>query len=107
MYDFEVETDHPLGVTHFADVPFTFNWVPDGPPREFTHPPTRANVAVSEAWSATLIEFAKTGLPSGRGLPEWPKYSPGDLQSMRVRHEQLVVENPDGEMISIYQVPTV
>lgn len=107
VYDFEVKTDHPLGVTHFADVPFTFNWVPDGPPREFTHPPTRTNVAVADAWSATLVEFAKTGLPSGRGLPEWPKYSPEDLQSMRVRHEPQVVENPDGDMISVYQVPTV
>ena len=103
LYDFEVETDHELGVTHFADVPFTFNWVRDGHPREFVHPSTPENEEIAEMWSATVVEFVKHGDPNGHGLPEWPTYGPDDRSSLRVRRQSEVVQDVDADLLEIYR----
>ena len=104
VYDFEVETDHPLGVSHFADVPFTFNWIEEGHPWLFTHPPTAVNQGLAERWSRTVVAFATTGTPNGQGLPDWPQYTSDSFRCLRLRQEPDVVDNPDGEMLAIYRV---
>ena len=103
VYDFEVDTDHELGVTHFADVPFTFNWIREGHPREFVHPSTEANKALADAWSSTVIEFARSGSPVGRGLPDWPRFEAPAFRSLRVTHEPAVVSRSDGDLLDLYR----
>lgn len=106
VYNFEVETDHPLGIAHFSDVPFTFNWLEDGNPGLYVHAPTRENQALASLWSATVAAFARTGDPNGGGLPEWPNYTPVSHHCLWVSHSPEVVENPDGqELLDIYRVP--
>jgi len=93
-----------LGVTHFADIPFAFNWIPDDPPLSFVHKPTPENIELARKWSQTMVAFARTSDPNGAGLPQWPQYGPQDYQSLMVRHSPQIASNPDGDMLAIYQV---
>ncbi len=104
VYNFEVETDHELGITHFADVPFTFNWMEVGNPGLFVHPPTEINKQLAEQWSRTMMAFAKTGDPNGEGLPEWPQYQEDNYECLWLSQEPKLVSNPDGDMLEIYKV---
>ena len=99
-------TDHELGVTHGADVPFTFDWVSLGESMEFTHPASPEHRDLAKRWVATLVEFARTGSPNGHGLPDWPRYEPDDFRSLRFVHSPEVVDRSDGPMLDIYRVPT-
>ncbi|MBF2755329.1 MAG: carboxylesterase/lipase family protein [Gammaproteobacteria bacterium AqS3] len=105
VYDFEVETDHALGATHFSDVPFAFDWLNDEEPCTFVHPASADNLRLSAAWSRTMTAFAKTANPNGAGLPEWPRYGSEPLQCLRLHRQPEVVSNPDGDIIKIYRVP--
>ena len=104
VYNFELETDHALGIAHFADVPFTFNWLEEGNPGVFVHPPSDINCKLAEYWSKTMITFAKTGSPNGAGLPEWPKYQSGDFQCLWFAQQPDIVANPDADMVNLYRV---
>ncbi len=104
VYNFEVDTDHVLGIAHFADVPFTFKWLDEGHPMLFVHPPTEANQRLAEHWSSTIVAFARTGDPNGQGLPQWPQYTPDAHPCLRLRHDPDVVANPDADMLAIYRV---
>ena len=104
-YQFEVETEHPLGVTHFSDVPFAFNWVKPGHPKLFAHEPTQANQQLSKQWSSTLVAFARNGIPSGAGLPEWPTYKRPRLDSLRLSHTPEIVSRYEGDnLLKLYRV---
>ena len=105
IYDFELETDHELGVTHGADVPFTFDWVSLGESMEFTHPASPEHRDLAKRWVATLVEFARTGSPNGNGLPDWPRYEPDDFRSLRFVRSPGIVDRSDGPMLDIYRVP--
>ncbi len=104
VYNFEVETDHELGITHFADVPFTFNWIEEGNPALFVHPPTAINQQLALQWSSTVVEFAKTGSPNGHGLPQWPQYTAETQSCLWLSQEPMIVHHPDGDMPTICRV---
>ncbi|BFM17984.1 carboxylesterase/lipase family protein [Maricurvus nonylphenolicus] len=104
VYNFDVETDHPLGIAHASEIPFTFNWVSEDNPLCVFHQPTPINIELASKWSRTLIEFAKSGSPNGHGLPDWPQYTAEAYQCLRLSQQPAVIDNPDGNMLSIYQV---
>ena len=104
VYNFEVETDHPLGISHFADVPFTFNWMEEGHPMLFTHQPTADNRQLAEQWSRTVAAFARTGDPNGHGLPSWPQYKNDSHHCLWISQAPDIVANPDADMLAIYRV---
>lgn len=47
---------------------------------------------MADAW----ISFARTGNPNHAGLPEWPAYDPGKMQTMVFDDESRVEDDPDG-----------
>ena len=105
VYNFELETDHSLGIAHFADVPFTFNWMQEGNERLYVHPPTPENQELAVRWSGTIAEFARSGTPNGHGLPDWPRYQPDSFDTLNFAREPTIVANPDGDaMLSMYGV---
>ncbi|MBF2755327.1 MAG: carboxylesterase/lipase family protein [Gammaproteobacteria bacterium AqS3] len=104
VYSFDVETEHELGTTHGSDVPFIFNLTREGRPVFLVHPPTESNIRLAGQWSQTLVEFARTGDPNGKGLPQWLPYEAPDFHCLRLSRTPELVSNPDGDMLKIYRV---
>ena len=104
VYNFEVETDDPMGVTHAADIPFFFDWTDPENTIFFVHDATDAILTLADQWSKTVVAFARTGDPNGAGLPSWPKYGPDAFACLRIAHQPEIVGDPDGDMRQIYSV---
>lgn len=47
--------------------------------------------------SGSLVQFMKTGSPNGGGLPDWPKYSVANGETMILNDECAVENDPDRE----------
>lgn len=61
-----------LGAPHATDIPFVFDTVAARYGKDLTD----SDRAAAKAANAYWINFAKKGNPNGKGLPEWPAYSP-------------------------------
>lgn len=103
VYNFEVETDDTLGVTHAADIPFIFDWTSPEQTIFFVHEAMEANLRLADSWSKTVIAFAQSGDPNGAGMPLWPKYGPDAYSCLRVAHLPEIVDDPDGNMRKLYK----
>jgi para-nitrobenzyl esterase len=106
LYRFDLATTGmggKLGATHGAEVPFTFNWfassagMPGGSEGLFSlyDPNDPAVRRLAEAWSATVIAFARTGDPNGAGLPAWPRYAAADRASLVMGAESHIARGLD------------
>ncbi len=80
-------TDFPMGTPHAMDISYKFNNVQ--PPKEGEQPSMfgdnspescQASHNMAELWT----NFAKTGIPSAEGAPEWPEYNLNDRSTMRI-----------------------
>ena len=60
------------GAPHATEIPFVFDTVAARYEKDLTD----ADRATAQAANAYWVNFAKTGNPSGKDLPEWPAYSP-------------------------------
>jgi len=81
----------PYGPGHGTDVSYVFNnlRVPEGA----TVPPEDKEVA--RIMNAYWVNFAKTGNPNGKGLPEWPVYSSKTNRILDVQSDGKPVGKPD------------
>ncbi len=52
---------------------------------------------LSEKMAKTFINFARTGNPNGGGLPNWPKYTSANGETMILNDECVVKNDPDRE----------
>jgi para-nitrobenzyl esterase len=59
------------GAPHATEIPFAFDTVR----ARYTKALTPADQKASQAMHAYWVQFAKTGNPNRRGLPQWPQYS--------------------------------
>ncbi len=94
VYNFNVPTANPLGITHGSDVPFIFNAL-DSSGLNF-HDTSPENQRIAELWSSTLARFARTGDPNGGDLPEWPHYDRKNRACLILDHEPHIEYDPDG-----------
>lgn len=97
MYSFAWRTpvlDGQLGSPHMLEVPFVFDNISAA--RGFTgdSPQTRQLASnISAAWA----QFARSGVPSARGLPAWPPFTPKDRLTLVFDDRSSVVEDPDAQ----------
>ncbi|AFK02378.1 Carboxylesterase type B [Emticicia oligotrophica DSM 17448] len=52
---------------------------------------------LSEKMAKSFVNFARTGNPNGGGLPNWPKYSSANGETMILNDECIVKNDPDRE----------
>jgi para-nitrobenzyl esterase len=82
MYEFAWETDvfdGRVGAAHGLEEPFIFDDTTTGIGQFFLGSGSPAGLAAT--MHGTWLNFARTGVPTGPGLPEWPEY---DLESRRI-----------------------
>ncbi len=88
---------------HTMDVPFVFYNHVIAASEIGTGPET---AALAEKMSATLVQFAKTGNPNNRTIPNWPAYDSVVRQTMVWNNEPKIVNDPYGaEKAAIAAVP--
>jgi para-nitrobenzyl esterase len=77
LYYFDQHPDYPegspqygYGSPHGQDVAYVFKTLDASNPQT-----TESDLAISEAMATYWTNFAKTGNPNGKGVPEWPAFS--------------------------------
>jgi para-nitrobenzyl esterase len=83
------------GPGHGTDIPFVFDNLGErgfGPPPP---PPTAEDKEVARIMSAYWVNFAKTGNPNGKNLPDWPAYSPKTNEILDVQTDGKPIGKPD------------
>ncbi len=102
MYQFNWDSpvfEGVLGAIHGLDVPFVFDNLAQG--EGVVGDVAQAQplaTAMCEAWTS----FARTGVPTSRLLPEWPRYEVGGRKTMIFDRQCRVDGDPDGDMRRIW-----
>lgn len=80
FFDHSYPAARALGLRafHASEIPFVFGRVgPDAPPlQNWPHAQGPTEVALSNAMIAYWTSFARTGVPSAPGEPQWPTFAP-------------------------------
>ena len=83
---------------HCMELPFVFNNIDHC--EQMTGGGKQA-YALAEKMSSSWINFAKTGNPNTKGLPQWPVYTAAQGATMIFDNQCSVMNNPDGDLLSI------
>jgi para-nitrobenzyl esterase len=78
------------GAFHTGEVPYAYNNL------KFVNRPWQpVDVELSHTMSSYWANFAKTGNPNGKGLPEWPAYEPKEKKIMVLSENPIARRLPD------------
>ncbi|WP_321373110.1 carboxylesterase family protein [uncultured Draconibacterium sp.] len=90
-------TDYPMGTPHAMDISYKFNNVQ--PPKEGEEQrrmfgdSSPASCKASHNFAELWTNFARTGVPSAEGAPEWPAYNLKDRPTMRIDTECTIIND--------------
>jgi para-nitrobenzyl esterase len=82
------------GAFHTAEVPYAFNTL-----QYFKRPLQPADYALGELMSSYWANFAKTGNPNGKGLPEWPTFEDQKAMVMMLDEKSAAQSFPGKEAL--------
>ena len=94
-----------IGAAHAAEIPFTFNRYNTEEPGTLVFNDSSDPVVrnLSQRWSDTLIQFAKTGNPNGAGLPQWPRYTAENRDTLVLDAESRIEQDLNREERLIWE----
>src|SRR5262249_14516385 len=84
------------GAGHGADLSYVFG--------NFSNPAMPATVAdrmLSEEMTSYWVNFAKTGDPNGKGLPDWPAFTTTNAQVMNLADPSKAMPVPNLERLQL------
>jgi para-nitrobenzyl esterase len=84
------------GATHTAELSYMFNNLAPGTPW------TDVDRKLADTMSSYWVNFAATGNPNGKGLPEWSLYSPKAAQAMILGDTVSMGTGVDPAVLSFY-----
>lgn len=96
MYSFDWRTpvhEGRLLAPHAMDVPFAFDTIDLTNLTDLSPAAVGLAGTMAELWAT----FARTGMPSGRGVPAWPRYDLTDRATLSLDAPCRVVNDPRGE----------
>jgi para-nitrobenzyl esterase len=85
------------GAAHGGEISFVFGNFPDA------MRPTPADRAVSDEMSSYWVNFAKTGDPNGKGLPQWPAFTNANAQVMNLNDPSKPMPVPNIEKLQVLE----
>jgi para-nitrobenzyl esterase len=91
-----VEGRPSRGATHTAELAYMFNNLAQGTPW------TDVDRKLADMMSSYWVNFATTGNPNGKGLPEWPVYSQKAAQAMILGDTVSVGTGVDPAILAFY-----
>ncbi len=102
MYSFahpSAAFDGRLGSPHAFDVPFTFNTIGTLPAVDRTSEAETLGLVMSTTWA----RFARTGVPEGALLPDWPAYALPGRPTLVLGAAPHVVRDPGAETRALWE----
>jgi len=99
MYMFTWSSPVNKGSVHGYELNFCFNTL--NLSHSFLPQPSSADQHLADTMSNVWAQFAKTGNPQIKGLPEWHPYTPQNGEMMVFNHHCHIRQNPDRELQQI------
>jgi para-nitrobenzyl esterase len=85
------------GAAHAGEISFVFGNFSE------TMRPSAADRAVSDEISSYWVNFARTGDPNGKGLPQWPAFTSTTAQVMNLNDPSKAVPVPNLEKLQVWE----
>jgi para-nitrobenzyl esterase len=81
----------PYGAAHGSEIPYVFDVLGDRPGATVAP----EDQAVARMMNTYWANFARTGDPNGKGLPEWPPFDPETDEILEIPSDGTPVGKPD------------